>query len=246
MTRREFLETFILVRRCGGCGDILGANDVGRVLCDQCRIKWNAATLESCPICFASANECTCMPKTLSKSGALCLRKLFFYEKENSFSVEMSMLYLQKNKKINRVNEFLSEQLCRGVLQELDAIGAVDNAVVTYVPRSKRARASYGFDQAKRLAKALSEKLGCECVRMFDTRVFAKKQKQLTSRQRLANAKKNLVTVKKTPSIEGKYVVLIDDMVTTGANMAVCVKYLAECKAKGVICASIASRGEKQ
>ena len=246
MNARQFLDTFVFVRKCGGCGELLGADRVDAVFCEECQLKWNSAILQSCPECFLGAAECACMPKELSRAGALCLRKLFFYESEDSYSPEMRMLYLQKNKKIDRINRFLCSQLSKAVEQELGLLGATQSAVVTYVPRSRAARASFGFDQSQRLARAMSVKLDIPLVRAFDTRRFVKKQKQLSARARVSNAKAGIVLRGEASAVAGKYVVLLDDMVTTGASMAVCTRKLMSLGALGVLCFSVASRQNRK
>ena len=242
MRVRSFLDTFVFVRKCGGCGELLGADNVEGVFCEECRLRWNFATVQSCSECLQSATECTCMPKQLSRAGALCLRKLFFYDNEDSYSPEMRMLFLQKNRKINRINRFLSARLCNAAEQELGLLGAQSRAVVTYVPRSRRARAEFGFDQSRRLAREMARSLNCECVDAFDTRLFVKKQKELDARQRVANARKNIRLKREAAAVAGRYVLLVDDMVTTGASMAVCTKELMKRGALGVLCFSVASR----
>ena len=41
--------------------------------------------------------------------------------------------------------------------------------------------------------------------------------------------------------IRGRIVVLIDDVVTTGASMSACAQLLYECGAKNILCIAIAS-----
>ena len=48
-------------------------------------------------------------------------------------------------------------------------------------------------------------------------------------------------SIENIENIENKYVILFDDIVTTGASMAACAKLLKKAGAKGVICVCMAS-----
>ncbi len=247
MTVREFYLRFIAVHKCGGCRDILDHEHAEDALCEACRLRWNEVIIKSCGECFKPACECSCMPKTLSSAGALCLRKMFFYEKDGVHTPEMELLYIHKHRKIRRMTDFVAEQMLRAVREELEGLGVDDidkRVVVTFVPRGKRSRRSHGFDQSELLARSLSRMLGCECTRVFDTRLIAREQKDLDTKRRISNARKNIY-VKSEDGVEGKYVILVDDVVTTGASMSVCVKSLVKMGAVGVLCFSLASKNVK-
>ena len=66
----------------------------------------------------------------------------------------------------------------------------------------------------------------------------------LNSRQRINNASRNTKR-KGIVDVSGKYVILVDDIVTTGASMSVCVKMLMRESAAGVICLSVAGKNKK-
>ncbi len=242
MSIHDFTRRFFKVYKCVGCTKILDLDQNG-ALCTDCRIKWNLALQESCKRCLQSVSTCTCAPKSLEKAGAICHRKLFFYHADKAYTPQMRLLAENKYSGKRRVSEFLASQLTVAISCELEKNGGADNAVVTYIPRSKRSKSANGFDQSERLARAVGKLMGMECVRVFDTRLATKLQKNLNSRQRLENAKKNIV-VKDGEAVSGKYVVLIDDMVTTGAGMSVCTKHLYECGALGVLCFSLTSENK--
>ena len=246
MTAKEFKARFITVHRCGGCGEILDWKSSDNAFCDKCTLDWNAALIVGCPECFKPARECACMTKLLSKSGALCHRKLFFYQREDAYSPHMSIIFCLKRKKSKRFTEFAASAMLEPVIEELDAFelfGEKHMIAVSSVPRSKRAKALSGFDHAEMLAAAISRKLGVEHIRAFNSSYSAKQQKTLDARGRLANAKRN-ISLSRKAEIKGRYVLLIDDMVTTGASMSVCVKSLMDAGALGVLCFSVASKSK--
>ena len=242
MTLHEFLRRFITVHKCAGCGEILDYANCEQAFCPKCRLAWNAAKTVSCPTCFAVAVECECMPKQLSRAGALCHRKLFFYDGENSATPQMKLIYNLKHKKSRRITEFASRELLTYIRAETEVLGEGAQIVITNVPRSKKSLVLYGFDQSGMLARRLGELLHVEYADLF-RKTHGSAQKELGATARLANAKKTLRLVKNA-DIKGKYVILIDDIVTSGASMSVCVKALMGKGAVGVMCASVASKNK--
>ena len=244
MTAVEFIKDFLTVHKCGGCDEILDSEHKNDAFCPECALEWSAALTQSCPECFCAAVECTCMPKVLSSSGALCLRKLFFYENENSRSAQMGLIFWLKHKKTRRMTGFAVTQLIPIIKNELsEIVSGADNdgVVVSFVPRGKRSVIDYGFDHAQLVAKEISSRLGIEYACLFKSRYNGKKQKELNKKQRIKNAQKN-ISMKKGADVDGKLVILFDDIVTTGASMSVCTKFLLKAGCRGVICVSLASK----
>ena len=247
MTLTEFRRRFITVHKCGGCGQILDYEHTETAFCDKCRLDWNAATTVGCPTCFKPARECACMPKLLSRAGALCLRKLFFYQSEDVYSPHMNMVHWLKKRHSKRMTQFVCDEMAAAVDEELRTLGVLPDCnkiIVTNVPRSWRAKAFWGFDQSADLARAIAASIGAEYVRLFTSAHSAKQQKKLDSKGRMLNAKRN-IRFCDTGDCKERYVLLVDDMVTTGASMSVCVKKLMEAGARGVVCFSLASKNVK-
>ncbi len=242
MRWKEFKLRFLSVRKCAACRKILKYDRAESALCESCELRINKIMLNNCPKCLKSARECICMPKILSRAGVLCHRKLFFYDSENTRSIENRIIYNFKRTRLQRLLRFFAERLAVGVREELEVLGASD-VILTYVPRSKRSYVTYGFDQSGELVRLMSEILDIPYVRMFDTRMRAKTQKNLDAVARLKNAQKNIYAVEEN-AVKDKYVILVDDIVTTGASMKVCTELLISIGAKGVMCFSVASKNK--
>ena len=115
------------------------------------------------------------------------------------------------------------------------------NAVLAYVPRRKRAYLQYGTDQARELARALSGQSGIPLAACLTRkRGNQREQKKLTPQERIKNARASFA-VQNAELLKGKTVLLIDDIVTTGASMSVCVKLLLRAGAAEIYCVAVAS-----
>ncbi len=242
MTAKEFKLRFLTVHKCASCHQILEYERAEKALCEKCEQRINQIILHNCETCFANACECTCMPRQLARTGVLCHRKLFFYDPDNAHAVENRLIYNLKDRRLSRLSQYFAEGLARAASEELEVLGT-DNAIIAYVPRSKKSYRALGFDQSRELAIHMSRILDIPYLRAFDTRIAAKPQKSLSAAQRLENARKNIYALKEI-DVKGKYVLLIDDIVTTGAGMRVCSKLLFERGARGVMCFSIASKNK--
>ena len=109
------------------------------------------------------------------------------------------------------------------------------------VPRGRKAVLEYGFDQAEVICKAISKESGIPYMPVIKRRYGGKEQKRLNAAQRKNNIKGLLRADEKyRSSIKGRYVILVDDVVTTGASMASCIPMLRKMAIKGVFCATLA------
>ena len=90
---------------------------------------------------------------------------------------------------------------------------------VTWVPVSARRRFSRGYDQAQLLAESAAKELGLPCIPTLRKR-HTKKQSRLSDfSARKANISGSLSVIDRK-TVEGKTIILIDDICTTGATMS--------------------------
>ena len=110
-----------------------------------------------------------------------------------------------------------------------------NEVVIVYLPRSRRAKRAEGHDQSERLARALSRMTGIPVARAIVRTRHGRVQKDLRASDRMKNAKKSF-RYNPRVDVKGKYVVLLDDVVTTGAGMSVGVSLLRQAGARGILC----------
>lgn len=187
---------------------------------------------KQCARCFLEYCTCRCVPSGLRARGVSSYIKLAPYDISEWDSVTRRLVLGVKENQTRHIFSFLASELSVGVRA---AVAASDKSrekqgkapletVITYLPRSKRGVNRFGFDQASALARALAKKCGYRFVPLL-TRVHdARVQKTLTRRERAENLKGAFA--KKGPDVSGFRVLLVDDVVTTGASMAECAKLL--------------------
>ncbi len=105
--------------------------------------------------------------------------------------------------------------MAREMKDSLLSVTEYEGLIVTNVPRRKEGIKKYGFDHAAALARSVAKLLN---VPYIPTLVSHAKtaQKGLRGRDRKINAQ---FSAKRSLSLKGKTVLLIDDVVTTGSSM---------------------------
>ncbi len=238
----EFLDYYVYVQKCGGCGTILSDDRKQTAFCSECHLRWMVAKTENCKQCFRPAVECTCMPKGLSDTGALCLRKLIFYRAKRGEQPQNKLIYFLKRNPNRRMARFLAEELApavRGEMSTLDIEHPEEDVVAVAVPRGRKAKRVYGFDQSELIVRAIGEQMQIPTASVIRRRNGGKEQKKLSRDGRFRNIR-YLFRIKDGERVRGKHVLLFDDVVTTGASMAACVELLKQAGARTVICVCIA------
>lgn len=113
--------------------------------------------------------------------------------------------------------------------------------VLTWVPISFRRRWRRGFDQVAVIAKSAAKELGCEAVpTLKKIRHNAPQSRETSHAGRRANVL-GAYRVKDASQVKGKRILLIDDIITSGATVSECAKTLMGAGAKEVICAAVAA-----
>ena len=118
--------------------------------------------------------------------------------------------------------------------------------VITWVPLSKKRLRERGYDQAFLLARELGKHFECAPVSMLKKIKHTKAQSSLTdAKERFDNVKDAYVALE-TERIEGKKILLVDDVVTTGNTLKSCGKVLLAAGAARVTAVTLASAGKEK
>ncbi len=215
----------------------LGGEGEG-VLCAECRKKWEEDKKTVCPDCGNIAPMCECMPSVMKKSGVAKLFKLGFYQAGKHGTIEQTVLYM-KDFRDGRVFDFVSSELCKLLEEYFDKKGInAKDVVFTFSPRSVKNTDKSGFDQASEISRRCAKHFGAIFGKTIKRKRVSRNQKGLSHEKRLRNAEASFRPERKL-DLRGCTVVLVDDVVTTGASFAVCTRCLKQLGAKKVICLSV-------
>ena len=133
---------------------------------------------------------------------------------------------------------FLAMQLLKEDMADFD--------ILTWVPVSPLRRLRRGYDQVELLAKAVGRELGVKPVRLLKKARHNRPQSGIADD---AARRANVLGAYRVTNLEllrDKRVLLLDDVITTGATAGECARTLLISGAKQVNCAAVARRHENK
>jgi ComF family protein len=203
-------------------------------LCECILIDADEARLGLCQNCYSSVNhvftngsKCAICGKPLISEAETCLS---CRDKQHSYDRLWTLFpYTGKYRKLLtsykfekkiRLADFFAEQIIGLIKNE----SLLENVIVVPVPPRPGKIKETGWDQVDYLVKRLKKKSNNLVVSRCLVRGKSKVQKKLNRLQRLENLKGRIMVKGTAPD----YVLVIDDVITTGSTMEVCSSILKE------------------
>ncbi|MBR6530295.1 MAG: ComF family protein [Clostridia bacterium] len=198
--------------------------------------------LQPCLFCSRAAEGCVCegCARELDAAASLISSAVPFADvaftvfEYGQKKVRRAVFQLKR-----RADARLADTLARFLARETKdyTLGAL---CVTYVPRRLSQKWRQGTDQAREIARAFAKHAGLPCVRLLVRRGVSRRQHDLEKEARAAN-------------VHGKFrakgplcgtVVLIDDIITTGATASEASRVLRAAGAERVVVLAVSRGGE--
>lgn len=226
---------YVSVPFCVHCKQKLSKD--ASVFCPLCLSRYKNASLRNCSRCANVLSRCTCVNDYLDTHLVHRLIKVIRYVPSLEDMPQNRLIFSLKRENRADVADFCASALAEAVKA---SIANYKDFVLTYVPRRSREKRKYGVDQAEILAKHLGALLKIPVLSTLQSLAKAP-QKKLSAVDRRKNA---LFAPRVGMSLAGKRILLVDDIVTTGASMgsaAVTVKGMGAKEIVGV-CFAIAYR----
>ena len=220
MNIREELYRLFCVPRCTSCDSYLKPEE--NVLCRECMETFCGEKVRDCSFCFHPITECACTPRVFKKAKIHHLFKVSRYYTNLEKSPTKKLIFSLKKENLRKVMTFMANELIEGLSRYYGE--SASELVIVPVPRRRANVVKFGYDHAYELAKRIAKKLNCQvfCALISQTR---RDQKGLNREERRENVKFKL---KKNIILEKKRILILDDIVTTGASMVTAAKLLAE------------------
>ena len=222
--------------RCVGCDDLLPPfAKRATVFCPLCRTAWETAVTEAAD-------------RAAAADASRGLVYLVHYRPGHADGVPEKLIYHIKHQGDPRVFAFVAERLAPRLLDAAATlptrapVGEDKPLLFTYPPRRRSAVREDGFDQARRLAKALAVACDGDFAPLIKrTHRKTAEQKTLTAAEREVNATSSYILADTAAEvIRDRTVVICDDLCTTGATLNRCAVLLVESGARSVILCTVA------
>ena len=120
-----------------------------------------------------------------------------------------------------------------------ECLGGAEYDIIVPVPLFRDRQKKRGYNQAEVLAREISHISGVSVAEVLGKVRATIPQEDMTSEQRMAN-QKDAYAVRDGANVKGKRVLLVDDVVTSGATTDECAKVLADAGAADIIVVAIA------
>lgn len=211
--------------RCAACGEVIAPF---RGFCETCLPAVPTVGVPVCPRCGLEKEWCTCRRRRRHYERVVApwyydgaARDAVLRMKENGDPVAIA---------------YFAETLADTVRQYYDDITFDGVAFVPCTPKTERLR---GHNPSELVARATAKELGLPLRPLLKKIVETPSQKGLSAEQRTGNLLGVFdLTVE---SVEGQTLLLIDDVVTTGATLDECAKMLKIYGAAAVYAATVAA-----
>ena len=217
---------YVYVPRCVHCNEILPKDS--ETFCPSCLSQYENVKQRNCARCANILSRCTCTNDYLDRHLVHRLLKIVRYVSSIKELPQNRLIFSMKRENREDVARFMSKELSDAIRAN---IKDHEKYVLAYVPRRRSEKRKYGVDQAKILAEHISKSLHIELVHALRPK-SKKAQKKLSAVERRKNAS---FSPRKNADLSGKRVLLLDDIVTTGATMGAAAMALRSVGAREIV-----------
>ncbi len=229
---RQIRDLFFPLQ-CSVCGDRITDKTVSCAMCHDCYDKYRTEVRAGCAVCGRDYVHCFCHPEP-------------FFPDEFVFALPYNKLDGVCRKLIlsckNRKNTPVMEEFAAMAVSAAEKRGIlIEGTLLTYVPRAPEKELHTGVDQAKELAYAIADKTGLPLLRLLGHHMLQNEQKDQSYDKRMPAAEAAYYLLPGSKGeIAGHTILLVDDVVTTGATVNTCTELLRQAGAQKVICLAAA------
>ena len=214
--------------RCIFCNDVILPLTL---CCEKCRGDMAVIKAPICSYCGRNKQDCSCHKQRHAYDAVAAP---FYY----TGAVQQGLLRLKRYDDPHALS-FFAEQMTAVIRREYPQLPF--DAIV-YVPMHVKAQRKRDYNQSELLAAEVALRTGLPVQPCLVKRYETKPQKALNRTQRLGNV---LGVFDVEGRVFGQRLLLIDDVVTTGASAHECAKVLKICGAKSVTVLAVAVTAPK-
>lgn len=200
----------VFPRLCGACGRGLVGGE--RFLCTACLADFPFSDdVFTSEMRLLADFEESCRPEKFYS--------LFYYNKYDNYR---HLVYAVKYHSRKELGVYLGRMLGNRMQ------GKTDADCIVPVPLHPKREKSRGFNQSRQIAQGVAEVLGIEILDNVLIRVRDNKSQTGKNVEERRKNVENIFRLEHPERIKGRHVLLIDDVVTTGATIRSCLRAMSE------------------
>jgi len=165
----------------------------------------------------------------------LCAENTYAFDRARSYGVYdgalVRAILLLKFEEMEPLGAWFAERLAEVVRREPEALAA---DVVVPVPLHRDRERERGYNQADLIAKPLAKRLKLPHKAILLMRTRPRPDKQVLSLEERWESVRGAFATRPGSQVDKRRVLLVDDVVTTGATLDACARALREAGAKSV------------
>jgi competence protein ComFC len=209
-------------------------------ICDECLASFEPVPQRACEVCGRPLEGFERGPEE-RLACLLCREKKYSFERARSYGLYQDALVravlLLKFERIEPLGKWFARRL-EEIVQRESAALATD--VVVPVPLHRVREKERGYNQADLLAKPLAKRLKLPHKAVLLVRTKPRPDKQVLSLEERWESVRGAFATRPGSQVDKKRVLLVDDVMTTGATLDACSRALLEAGAKSVIGLTVA------
>ncbi len=171
----------------------------------------------------------------------LCRASFYAFDHARSFAVYNDALFeaiiLMKYEEVARLGHWFAQCLAEIVLQAPEEWRP---DVIVPVPLHPDRRRERGYNQAELIARPLAKRLGIHIQPSLLVRTGPRPPRQLLSRAERWKSVRGVYAIGKGLRVDNRRILLVDDVMTTGATLDSCARTLRQAGASAVLGLTVA------
>jgi len=209
-------------------------------ICDRCLDSFEAPPGQKCMVC-GQPQPAPFAPEGDQLLCRACREKTYAFERARSYSVYEGALaraiVMLKWERIDPLAAWFAERLAELVGREAQAMAA---DIVVPVPLHKNRQKERGYNQAGLISKPLARMLRLPHKELLLMRTKPRPDKQILSLEERWESVRGAFATRPGSQVDNRRVLLVDDVMTTGATLDACTRALLDGGAKAVVGLTIA------
>jgi ComF family protein len=214
-------------------------------ICEQCLGSFPALPARVCAICGSPNLPATTLgTNEAAETHSTCLdctTRTYRFERARSYAAYrgsiVRAIVLLKFERIDPLAAYFGEQLAS--VAKRHSLAATADVVVP-VPLHRTRERERGFNQAELIARATARRLGLPFKPVLLMRTKARPDKHILSNEERWRIVRGAFATRPGSQVDNKRVLLLDDVMTTGATLDACAGALLEAGAKSVVGLTVA------